>query len=449
MSPISSGRHLTCESDARVKPCSRVRRPPLRDIRPRPHRQDHHLPRRHGTAPRPGRGRRHGRRAVPPQRGAGGGPARRHHPARPVRAHGRRRARGGPVQRRSWSATARWSTSSPTPTCWTPDGDTTDPADARDAPGHGRVRRALPRDVRRHLPAVLDASRRSTTTRSAHRCVTGRTSSPPTSNAASRRTPTGSSASPTRPPPSTLSSTGSSATWIHVTRVPHSHVLQGVGSADNPCYMLVEPQPTRTMCGCPHPPDVLSSAPASPPSPALTACDAGAPAADPTPLAHAARRPADATTPTGPTIPDFDPSDWASVRAQFPLDPAMAQFAAFVLSPHTAQVDAAIDYHRQRLAFDTEGTLLGGIELEDAVRQAAADYAGGAPGAVRAHRLDHDGHRADVRRPLAAAGRRGADDHVTTSTRPRTPCGSSSNAPAPRSGESRSTTTRGRPRSTR
>ena len=58
----------------------------------------------------------------------------------------------------------------------------------------------------------------------------------------------------------------------------------------------------------------------------------------------------------------------------------MAQFAAFVLSPHTAQVDAAIDYHRQRLAFDTEGTLLGGIELEDAVRQAAADYAGGAPG---------------------------------------------------------------------
>ena len=68
------------------------------------------------------------------------------------------------------------------------------------------------------------------------------------------------------------------------------------------------------------------------------------------------------------------------MRAQFPLDPAMAQFAAFVLSPHTAQVDAAIDFHRSRLALDTEGTLLGGIELEDAVRRAAADHSGGEPG---------------------------------------------------------------------
>jgi selenocysteine lyase/cysteine desulfurase len=85
-------------------------------------------------------------------------------------------------------------------------------------------------------------------------------------------------------------------------------------------------------------------------------------------------------SPSGPTVPDFDPQDWESVRAQFPLDTAMSQFAAFVLSPHTAQVDAAIDYHRQRLAFDTEQTLLDGQPLEDAVRQAAADYAGGAPG---------------------------------------------------------------------
>jgi selenocysteine lyase/cysteine desulfurase len=121
----------------------------------------------------------------------------------------------------------------------------------------------------------------------------------------------------------------------------------------------------------------------------LTACESEAPSADPTPTPTGSAvststtgmgSPTAAATPTGPTIPDFDPSDWASVRAQFPLDPAMAQFAAFVLSPHTAQVDAAIDYHRQRLAFDTEGTLLRGIELEDAVRQAAADYAGGAPG---------------------------------------------------------------------
>ncbi len=96
MSPISSGSSPYMRVRARVKPCSRVRHPPLRDIRPRPHRQDHHLPRRHGMAPRPGRGRRHGRRAVPSQRRAGGGPARHHHPARPLRAHGGRRARGGP-----------------------------------------------------------------------------------------------------------------------------------------------------------------------------------------------------------------------------------------------------------------------------------------------------------------------------------------------------------------
>jgi selenocysteine lyase/cysteine desulfurase len=89
---------------------------------------------------------------------------------------------------------------------------------------------------------------------------------------------------------------------------------------------------------------------------------------------------AGSVSPSGPAIPDFDPTDWDSVRAQFPLDTTMSQFAAFVLSPHTAQVDAAIDYHRHRLAVDTEQTLLDGLPLEDAVRQAAADYAGGAPG---------------------------------------------------------------------
>lgn len=79
-------------------------------------------------------------------------------------------------------------------------------------------------------------------------------------------------------------------------------------------------------------------------------------------------------------VPDFDPADWSSVRAQFPLDPTVSQFAAFVLSPHTAQVEAAIDFHRRRLGFDTEAALLEGIELEDAVRAAAASFAGGAAG---------------------------------------------------------------------
>jgi len=77
------------------------------------------------------------------------------------------------------------------------------------------------------------------------------------------------------------------------------------------------------------------------------------------------------------TIPDFDPDDWASVRSQFPLDTGLAQFAAFVLSPHTAQVSAAIAHHRARLDHDTETTLHDGYLLEDAVRRAAASYVGG------------------------------------------------------------------------
>ncbi|MFC7497295.1 MULTISPECIES: aminotransferase class V-fold PLP-dependent enzyme [unclassified Nocardioides] len=89
--------------------------------------------------------------------------------------------------------------------------------------------------------------------------------------------------------------------------------------------------------------------------------------------------PATATPPAELAVPVFDPGDWDSVRAQFPLDPDVAQFAAFVLSPHTAQVDAAIDFHRARLGFDTEATLLDGPRLDDEVRAAAAGFAGGAP----------------------------------------------------------------------
>ena len=108
----------------------------------------------------------------------------------------------------------------------------------------------------------------------------------------------------------------------------------------------------------------------------VVGCDDDAePAAAPTPSATPS-----AATERALVVPDFDPADWESVRAQFPLDPAMSQFAAFVLSPHTAQVQAAIDFHRARLGFDTEQALLDGIELEDDVRAAAAAFAGGAPG---------------------------------------------------------------------
>lgn len=77
------------------------------------------------------------------------------------------------------------------------------------------------------------------------------------------------------------------------------------------------------------------------------------------------------------TVPDFDPDDWASVRAQFPLSAELAQFAAFVLSPHTAQVSAAIAHHRRRLELDTDTALHDGYLLEEAVRRAAASYVGG------------------------------------------------------------------------
>jgi selenocysteine lyase/cysteine desulfurase len=104
----------------------------------------------------------------------------------------------------------------------------------------------------------------------------------------------------------------------------------------------------------------------------LTACDADA----------SSPAPGLSTSSAGVASPgtDFDPSDWDSVRAQFPLDPTLAQFAAFVLSPHTKPLDAAIAGYRHELAFDTEGALAKGQEREDAVRQAAANFAGGAPG---------------------------------------------------------------------
>jgi selenocysteine lyase/cysteine desulfurase len=97
---------------------------------------------------------------------------------------------------------------------------------------------------------------------------------------------------------------------------------------------------------------------------------------DPEPAAS----PSASTAPADVDPADFDPADWASVRAQFPLDPEMAQFAAFVLSPHTAPVNAAIDHYRTLLGEDTEKALLDGLDLEDRVRAAAAAYAGGAAG---------------------------------------------------------------------
>lgn len=72
----------------------------------------------------------------------------------------------------------------------------------------------------------------------------------------------------------------------------------------------------------------------------------------------------------------FDPKDWGSVRAQFPLDPGLAHFAAFVLAAHPAPVRAAIDKHRAGLDADTQAYLNEDIAYENAARAAAAEYLG-------------------------------------------------------------------------
>ncbi|HEV7650195.1 MAG TPA: aminotransferase class V-fold PLP-dependent enzyme [Actinophytocola sp.] len=81
-------------------------------------------------------------------------------------------------------------------------------------------------------------------------------------------------------------------------------------------------------------------------------------------------RPADAT---------FDPGDWDSVRAQFPLDPDVVQLAAFVLAAHPKPVRDAIDRHRAGLDRDTEHYVQTHGRAEDDVRRAAAGYLGTRP----------------------------------------------------------------------
>jgi selenocysteine lyase/cysteine desulfurase len=85
--------------------------------------------------------------------------------------------------------------------------------------------------------------------------------------------------------------------------------------------------------------------------------------------------------PASPTdAPTFDPSNWDSVRSQFALDPALANFAAFVFASHPAGVRAAIDRHREGLDANPYRYLQEHeMELDDAVTQAAAGYLGTDP----------------------------------------------------------------------
>jgi selenocysteine lyase/cysteine desulfurase len=88
------------------------------------------------------------------------------------------------------------------------------------------------------------------------------------------------------------------------------------------------------------------------------------------------------TAPAPAARPPFDPKDWESVRAQFPLDPDLAHFAAFVLAAHPAPVRAAIERHRAGLDADTEHSLAEATEREERARAAAAGYLGVPPGEV-------------------------------------------------------------------
>jgi selenocysteine lyase/cysteine desulfurase len=85
---------------------------------------------------------------------------------------------------------------------------------------------------------------------------------------------------------------------------------------------------------------------------------------------------------TASTAP-FDPGDWDSVRAQFPLSSDRRHFAAFVLAAHPRPVADAIERHRAGLDEDTE-TYLATTEqeAETAVRTEAAEYLGARPDEV-------------------------------------------------------------------
>ncbi|MBV1851993.1 aminotransferase class V-fold PLP-dependent enzyme [Catellatospora tritici] len=76
-------------------------------------------------------------------------------------------------------------------------------------------------------------------------------------------------------------------------------------------------------------------------------------------------------------VPPLDPQDWASVRTQFALDPAVAHFDAFVFASPPATVRAAIDNHRTQLDRDPLTYLHANEVARDAqITQEAARYLG-------------------------------------------------------------------------
>ncbi|WP_020522437.1 aminotransferase class V-fold PLP-dependent enzyme [Catelliglobosispora koreensis] len=78
------------------------------------------------------------------------------------------------------------------------------------------------------------------------------------------------------------------------------------------------------------------------------------------------------------SLPPFDPKDWASVRAQFAYDPAIANMATFVFASSPATVRAAIARHQAQFDFNPiEYLHANEVRNNNAVKDAAAEYLGG------------------------------------------------------------------------
>jgi selenocysteine lyase/cysteine desulfurase len=82
-----------------------------------------------------------------------------------------------------------------------------------------------------------------------------------------------------------------------------------------------------------------------------------------------------ACTESDATPKDFDPSSWESVKAQFPYDSDVANFAAFVFASHLPPVKQAIARYAASLDEDPVGFLAADEDrLEREVTEAAAAY---------------------------------------------------------------------------
>ncbi len=72
--------------------------------------------------------------------------------------------------------------------------------------------------------------------------------------------------------------------------------------------------------------------------------------------------------------PDLDAKDWGSVRDQFPLDPDLSHYAAWLLASHPKMVADAIAAHRENLDTDTQRAMENAGAFEGNARDLAGTY---------------------------------------------------------------------------